>query len=86
MCVFDGHDGSRAVQFVKKYMNQQIFGKSAWNDIIKPPNKPEKIEAALTNCIIKSDEIFFKSIEPFTSERKKLQSKIPKVTIYVTVK
>ena len=84
MCVFDGHDGSHAVQFVKKYMNQHIFGKTAWNDIIKS-NKPENIEAALSNCVIKSDEIFFKSIEPLTFERQKLQLKIPKVTSYIAM-
>ena len=85
ICVFDGHDGSRAVKFAKKYMNQQVFGKPAWDDVTKS-NKPKKIEAALGNYIHKSDEIFFQSIEPFTSERLKLQSKIPKVTVHVTVK
>ena len=78
MCVFDGHDGSRAVKFVKRYMKQQIFGKPAWDDVIKS-NKPEKIEATLANYFDKSDMMFFRSIEPSTSERRKLQSKIPKV-------
>ena len=78
LCVFDGHDGSLAVKFVKRYVNKHVFGKPAWNDITKS-NKPEKIEAALANYIQKSDEMFFKTIEPFITERQKLQSKIPKV-------
>ena len=79
LCVFDGHDGSRAVQFVKRYMDEQVFGKPAWDDITKS-NKPEKIEAALANYVQKCDENFFKCIHPFTNERQRLQSKIPKVT------
>ena len=79
MCVLDGHDGSHAVKFVKKYMNQHVFGKPAWDDVIKS-NKPEKIKAALANCIQESDVMFFKSIEPLIFERQELQSQIPKVT------
>ena len=78
MCVLDGHDGSRAVQFVRKCIDQQVCGKPLWDDITKS-NKPEKIEAALANYIEKTEEIFFKSIDPFIKERQKLQSKIPKV-------
>ena len=80
LCVFDGHDGSHAVKFVKKYMNEHVFHKPAWNDITRS-NRPEKIEAALTNYIQTSDDVYFKSIDPFTTERQKLQSKIPKVAI-----
>ena len=80
MCVFDGHDGSHAVKFMKKYMNQHVFGKPAWDDVIKS-NKPKKIEAALANFIEESDKNFFKSIYPFTLERQKLQLEIPKVGI-----
>ena len=79
MCVFDGHDGSHAVKYMRKYMNKQVFSKPMWNDITKS-SKPEKIEAALANYIQKADDNFFKSIEPFITERQKLQSKIPKVT------
>ena len=83
MRVLDGHDGSHAVKFVKKYMNQHVFGKPAWDDVIKS-NKPEEIKAALANCIQGSDVIsmFFNSIKPlkpFTSERQQIQSEIPKV-------
>ena len=81
MCVLDGHDGSHAVKFVKKYMNQHVFGKPAWDDVIKS-NKPEKIKAALANCIQESDVMFFNSIEPLIFERQRLQSEIPKVTKY----
>ena len=31
MCVCDGHDGSHAVKFVKRYINEQVFDKPAWN-------------------------------------------------------
>ena len=83
MCVFDGHDGLRAVRFVKKYMNQHVFGKPAWDDVIKS-NKPEKIKVALVNCIQESDVLSFKSIDPLIFERQRLQSEIPKVRIAVT--
>ena len=83
MCVLDGHDGSHAVKFVKKYMNQHVFGKLAWDDVMKS-NKPEKIIAALANCIQEIDNNFFISINPFTMERQRLQSVIPKVSIAVT--
>ena len=79
MCVFDGHDGSRTVKFMKCYMDEQVFGISMWTDITKS-SKPEKIEAALANYIQKADDNFFKTIEPFIRESQKLQSKIPKVT------
>ena len=78
MCVFDGHDGSLAVKFVKKLIDKQVCGKPLWDDVTKF-EKPEKIEAALADYIEKTDKNFFKSIDPFIKERRKLQSKIPKV-------
>ena len=78
MCVFDGHDGLHAVKFVKKYMEKYVLGKPVWDDMTKS-NKPEEIKAALGNYIQKADDYFFKSIEPFTAERQKLRSEIPKV-------
>ena len=79
MCVFDGHDGSRTVKFMKRYMDEHVFSKPMWTDITKS-SKPEKIEAALASYIQEADKNFFKSIEPFIRERQKVQSKIPKVT------
>ena len=79
MCVFDGHDGSHTVKFMKKYMEQHVFSKPMWNDITKS-SKPEKIKAALANIIKEADTNFFKSIEPCIRERQEVQSKIPKVT------
>ena len=78
MCVFDGHDGPHAVRFVKKYTEKIVLGKPVWDDMTKS-NKPEEIKAALGNYIQKADDNFFKSIEPFTTERQKLRSEIPKV-------
>ena len=63
MCVLDGHDGSHAVKFVKKYIEKQVFGKPMWDDITKS-NKPEEIEATLGSYIQKADDIFFKSMNP----------------------
>ena len=82
MCVFDGHDGSHAVKFMKKYMNEQVFSKPMWNDITKS-SKPEKIEAGLANYIEKADDIFFKNIDSFITKRQELQSKIPKVILLI---
>ena len=78
MSVCDGHDGLRTVQFVKKYLEQHVLGRPTWDDVTKSDN-PEKIKVALTNYIRKTDENFFKSIDPFIEERRQLQSKIPKV-------
>ena len=78
MSVFDGHDGLITVQFVKKFLERQVLGKSTWDDVTKSDN-PEKIKAALTNYIRHTDENFFKSIYPFIAERRQLQLKIPKV-------
>ena len=61
-------------------MNKFLINQHGMHYITKS-NKPEKIEAALANHIQKSDEYFFKSIHPFTVERQRLQSKIPKVTL-----
>ena len=83
MCVFDGHDGSHTVKFMKKYMNEQVFSKPMWNDITKS-NKPEKIKAALANIIKEADANFFKSIEPFIREKQEIQSKIPKVILLIS--
>ena len=80
MCVLDGHDGSLAVKFVRKLIDQQVCGKSLWDDVTKL-QKPEKIEAALANYIKETDENFFKSIDPFIKKRQELQSKIPKVIL-----
>lgn len=78
MCVFDGHDGPNTVKFLKKYMEKQIFGKQQW-DTKTEFGKSEEIETALATYIQMADETFFKSIDPFTTERQKLQSEIPKV-------
>ena len=83
MCVFDGHDGSRTVKFMKKYMNDHVFSKPMWSDISKS-SKPEKIEAALENYIQEADHKFFQSIEPFIRERQEIQSKMPKVTLLIS--
>ena len=80
MCVFDGHDGSLAVKFVKKLIDKQVCGKPLWDDVTKF-EKPEKIEAALADYIEKTDKNFFKSIDPFIKERQKLQTKIPTVIL-----
>ena len=80
LCVFDSHDGSQAVKSLKKYMEKQVFGKPLWDDITKS-NKPEKIKAPLADCIQKTDKFFFKCIHPFTTERQRLQAKIPKVRL-----
>ena len=49
--MFDGHDGLRTVQFVKKYLEQHMLGRPTWDDVTESSN-PEKInKAALTNYI-----------------------------------
>ena len=76
MCVFDGHDGSQAVQFAKNYM-EQVF-RQEW-DIVTNSSMPEGIEATLAKYIEECDDSFFESIEPFICEKEKIQLEIPKV-------
>ena len=80
MCVFDGHDGLQAVQFAKKYIEQQVLSKQEW-DIITSSDKREKIEAALANHIQETDDNFFKSIDNLICEKQRLQSEISKVIV-----
>ena len=73
MCVFDGHDGLQAVQFVKGYMEQQVLCKQEW-DTMTYSGKPDKIEDALAKYIQEIDDNFFKSIDNFICEKQGLQS------------
>jgi len=79
LCVFDGHDGILPTKFVKKYLNGWVFGKDSWLRISNSDN-PSHIENALVQCFSDTEENFFKSIDPFIFEKRKLQSRIPDVS------
>ena len=81
MCVFDGHDGLRAVRFVKEYIEQQVLSKQEWDNITSS-GKREKIEAALANHIQETDNNFFKSIDNLICEKQRLQSEISMVIVF----
>jgi len=78
MCVFDGHDGPRAVQFVKRYMKVNIFDTKSWIKLSEVDIQDE-MESALAEFIKVTDSDFFKSIKQFIDEKLYLQSQIPKV-------
>ena len=78
MCVFDGHDGARAVKFAMKYMKGNIFDTKSWMKLSEN-NMPEEIETVLPEFIKITDADFFKSIQHFIDEKLYLQSQIPKV-------
>ena len=80
LCCFDGHDGPRAVKFVKRYMKANIFDTKSWIDISEKDNH-EEIECALAEFIKVTDADFFKNIKQFIEEKVYLQSQIPKVII-----
>ena len=79
MCVFDGHDGSRAVKFVQKYMKGNIFDTKSWMKLSEI-NHHEEMESALAEFIRVTDNDFFKNIRNYIDEKVYLQSQIPKVT------
>ena len=81
MCVFDGHDGSRAVKFVQKYMKGNIFDTKSWMKLSEF-NRHEEIESALAEFIRVTEKDFFKNIKTYIDEKVYLQSQIPKVSYY----
>ena len=82
MCVFDGHDGSRAVKFVQKYMKANIFDTKSWMILLEVNNR-EEIESALAEFIKVTDKDFFKYIKNFIDEKVFLQAQIPRVSCYL---
>jgi len=69
LCVLDGHDGRNAVEFVKKYLQSNIYA------IVQSDNP----ENDMKKCIKDVDAEFFKSIDQFIDEKSNLQDQIPKV-------
>ena len=69
LCVLDGHDGRNAVEFVKKYLQDNIFSHFAIS----------QSEETIRTLIINADSAFFTSIDHFTEEKKATQLRIPKV-------
>ena len=82
MCVFDGHDGSRAVKFVQKYMKGNIFDTKSWMKLSEV-NDHKEIESALAEFIKVTDKDFFKNIKNFIDEKLYLQAQIPRVSCYL---
>ena len=79
MCVFDGHDGSRAVKFALKYIKGNIFDTKSWKSLLEV-NDHKEIESALAEFINVTDNDFFKSIKIYIDEKLHLQSQIPRVS------
>jgi len=69
LCVLDGHDGRNAVEFVKKYLEDNFIGHFA------VLHSEETMSTLITNA----DSAFFASIDNFTEEKKTIQLQIPKV-------
>ena len=79
MCVFDGHDGSRAAKFAHKYIKGNIFDTKSWKNLLDF-NDHREIESALAEFIKVTDKDFFKNIKIYIDEKLYLQSQIPRVS------
>ena len=74
LCVLDGHDGRNAVEFVKKYL---------WDNIQALLQSENPVDA-MQRCIRDADTEYFKRIDSLFAEKFVIQSKIPKVLVQRT--
>jgi len=70
LCVLDGHDGQNAVEFVKKYLQDNYIAISHY----------QSCEVAITECIKNADAEYFRGIHHHIDELTEKQKKIPKVS------
>ena len=73
--VFDGHDGSKASEFVCEYM-KQFFE----NQFLSKVESGELIHDILQDAFLKTEDAFFKRIKAFIEEKKAIQANIPGVS------
>ena len=74
--VFDGHDGSKASEFVCEYM-KQFFENQFLSEV---ESGRSTIDDILKNVFLKTEKAFFKSIEAFIEEKRTIQATIPGVS------
>lgn len=74
--VFDGHDGSKASEFVCEYM-KQFFEKHFLSKVESGGSGGSTIHDILVNAFVKTEGAFFKSIEAFIEEKRAIQDNIP---------
>ena len=77
LCVFDGHDGSRAAGFASNYL-LKLLHQRFWMNIVDKADSSVICEA-LQVLFLDTEEKFFGSIENFIQQKKRLQEKIPQV-------
>ena len=69
LCVLDGHDGRNAVEFVKKYLQNNLL---AVSQSVSPME-------TIQDCVKNADAEFFKSIDEYIVKKLAIQAVIPKV-------
>lgn len=79
LCVCDGHDGRNAVKYTTRYLKARVFNTRSWRKMSQR-DEPKVIEQALAELIKVTDAEFFKSINHFIAEKRRIQSQIPPVS------
>lgn len=74
--LFDGHDGSNAVNYAVNYMEQ-------FNENLMKNLGSLEVDEILKKEFTKMDDAFFESIKYYTNELKSLKFILPKVYIYI---
>lgn len=74
--VFDGHDGSNAVRFATRYLEN--MGKTF---LMKVEQKDDITEGDLVTLFLKIDAAFFDSIKYYIARKQTLQAAIPAVSV-----
>lgn len=77
--VFDGHDGSRASQFVNDIFQHVLVQRFERDEIYTK----EQIQDALKSVFSEVEQEYFVSLEPFMFEKVRLQSMIPEVLYFM---
>ena len=80
LCVFDGHDGQNAVRFTSKYLKTRVFDTRSWVEISKT-DQQNVMESALVEFIRVTDADFFKDINHYIAEKRRIQLQIPPVSV-----
>lgn len=75
MAVFDGHDGSNAVELVCNHFSK-LFSHQFLHEV-----KEQDVSLVLEKFFMSAEYEFFRHIREFVSEKKALQSRIPEVSM-----
>ena len=74
LAVFDGHDGNKASSFVDDYMYRLFNSDDTLNQL-----EHSDVHTVLTNVFLNTEQAFFNKLQPFITEKERIQRTIPKV-------